>query len=148
MPRPGADPGDHWYSYVAGRVAAGAVLGLTGAEVRALAGDDADAAGSLLVVGHEDAASTIRVFLSSLPTGRATAGVLLVAPPSADGDWHAAGCLRVLLSRDETERAWAEAPRRRGGGPARGARRFYGAHEVSVLINLAALALEVAEANG
>ena len=70
-----------------------------------------------------------------------------MAPPSPDGNWRAAGCLRVLLSRDETERAWAE---RHGAEVAvrPGGKRFYGAHEVSVLINLAALALEVAEANG
>ena len=66
-----------------------------------------------------------------------------MAPPTAEGDWHAAGRLRVLLSDDpgheEAERAWAE---RHGAEVAvrpRG-KRFYGAHEVAVLINLAALA--------
>ena len=144
MPRPGAGPGDHWYAFIAERVEAGAVPALTGAEVRAPLVEDGGAAGSLVLVGHEDSAAAIQDFLSSLTAGHTAAGTLLVAPPSPEGDWHGAGSLRILLSSDETEREWAaqhgaEEAIRLGG------KSFYGGHEISVLINLAALALEVAE---
>jgi predicted alpha/beta hydrolase family esterase len=148
VPRPGAESGEHWYSYVAERVGRGAVPGLTAAEVRAPAAADSDAAGSLILIGHEQGVAQVADFLSSLPKGRTAAGTLLVAPPTSEGDWRAAGPLRVLLSDDpgyeELERVWAEhhgaevALRPRG-------RSFHGAHEVSVLINLAALAMEIAE---
>lgn len=150
VPRSGAEPDDHWYPFVAERVEVGAVPGLTGAEVRAPQAGDADAAGSLILIGHEQSATAIGGFLSSLPRGKAAAGTLLVAPPAPGGDWHVAGRLRILLSDDpgheEAERAWVE---RHGAEVAirPGGKRFYGNHEVAVLINLAALAIEVAEAD-
>ena len=98
MPRPGAEPEDHWYPFLVERVEAGAVPGLTGAEVRSLGQSDQEAIGSLVLVGHEESARDISDFLFSLPPGRAAAGALLVAPPPPDGDWHAAGHLRVLDS--------------------------------------------------
>jgi predicted alpha/beta hydrolase family esterase len=144
-PRPGAEPGEHWYSFVAERTEAGTVPGLTGAEVRAPQEGDKDQAGCLVLVGHEQSTATIAEFLSSLPSGRAAAGTLLVAPPTSEADWRAAGHLRVLVSDDEAERGWAE---RHGAEVAirPGGQSFYGEHEVAVLINLAALATEVAEA--
>ena len=149
VPRPGAEPGEHWYPFVVERIEAGAVPGVTAAEVRAPGAEDAEAAGSLVLVGHEEGIEGIARFLSSLPAGRAAAGVLLVAPATEEPDWHAAGRLRVLLSDDpgyeEAEHSWTE---RHGAEVAvrPGGKRFYGAHEVAVLINLAALAMEVAEA--
>ena len=142
MPRPGAEPGDHWYSFVAERVQAGAVPGLAGAEVRVPAEQDADAAGSLVLVGHEGSVSIVANFLSSLPKGKAAAGTLLVAPPTPGGDWHAAGHLRVLLSSDEAALPW----QRYGAdlGVREGGKRFYGDHEIAVLVNLAALAFKIA----
>jgi hypothetical protein len=148
IPRPGAEAGDHWYSYVAERVEEGVVPGLVGAEVRAPRPQDADAAGSLILIGHERGADLLADFLSSLPPGHTAAGTLLVAPRTDAEDWHAAGRLRVLLSDDpgyaEAEREWAE--RRRAEVALRpGGRSFCGGHEISVLINLAALSMEVAE---
>jgi predicted alpha/beta hydrolase family esterase len=142
VPRLGAEPGDHWYPFVAERVEAGSVPGLTGAAVRAPTEKDADAAGSLVLVGHEDSAGTISDFLSSLPAGRHAAGTLLVAPPAPEGDWHAAGHLRVLQSDAEAALPWE----RHGAdlGLREGGKRFYGDHEIAVLVNLAAVAFKVA----
>ena len=144
VPRQGAEPGDHWYGFVAERVAAGTVPGLSAADVRAPTPDDVQAIGSLVLLGHDEGTAVVQDFIASLPAGHAAAGTLLVAPPSAEGDWHAAGYLRVLLSDDSTERDWAKA---HGAEVAIrvGGKRFYGDHEIAVLINLAALALEVAE---
>jgi len=142
VPRPGAEPGDHWYAFVAERVDAGAVPGLTGAEVRELGREDEEAVGSLVLVGHEDSVPALAAFLSSLPPGRNAAGTLLVAPPTSEGDWHAAGHLRVLQSDREAALAWE----RHGAdlGLREGGKRFYGDHEIAVLVNLAALAFKVA----
>ena len=147
VPQQGAEPDDHWYAFVAERVEAGALPGLVAAEVRAPQEDDTGAAGSLILIGHEGAAKTIGGFLSSLPPGREVAGVLLVAP-TTEIDLHGARRRRVLLSDDrgyeEAEHWWAE---RQGAEVAvrPGGKRFYGAHEIAVLVNLAALAMEVAE---
>ena len=147
VPRAGAESGDHWYAFVAERAAAGAVAGLTAAEVRAPQAGDRDAAGSLVLVGHEDGAAAIADFLTSLPPGREAAGTLLVAP-TTEVELHGARRRRVLLSDDpgyeEAEHWWAE---RQGAEVAvrPHGKRFYGAHEVSVLVNLAALAMEIAE---
>jgi predicted alpha/beta hydrolase family esterase len=148
VPRAGATPEDHWYQYVCRRVAAGVVPGLVDAEVRTPGAADAELAPELVLVGHEEAAEAIASFLSTLPAGRAVAGTLLVAPPDPDGDWGGAGVMRALMSddpgHDECEQLWE----RQGAEVAirpRG-KRFHGAHEVSVLINLAALAMEIAEA--
>lgn len=146
VPRPEAEPGDHWYSFVAGRVEAGAVPGLTGAEVRSLQDGDEEAVGSLVLIGHEGSAQAIADFLSSLPAGKAAAGTLLVAPPPPEGDWHAAGHLRVLESSDEAALAWEPFGADLGVRP-RG-KRFYGDHEIAVLVNLAALAFKVAVSPG
>jgi hypothetical protein len=148
VPRPEAEPGDHWYAYVADRIETGAVPGLTGAEVRKPRAEDASSAGSLVLVGHEASAEAIATFLSSLQPGHRAAGTLLVAPQTSGQDWHGAGSLRVLLSDDpgheDAENTWA----RRGAEVAirPGGKRFYGDHEVAVLINLSALAMEIAEA--
>ena len=142
VPRLGAEPGDHWYPFVAERVEGGAVPGLTAAEVRAFQSGDEEAVGSLVLVGHEDSARTIASFLSSLPSGRRAAGTLLVAPPAPEGDWHAAGHLRVLQSDAEAALPWE----RHGAdlGLREGGKRFYGDHEIAVLVNLAAVAFKVA----
>jgi hypothetical protein len=142
VPRPGAEPGDHWYSYLAARAEAGALPGLTGAEVRGLEAGDTDAVGSLILVGHEASTESVAGFLRSLPPGRRAAGTLLVAPPAPEGDWHAAGHLRVLESSDEAAIAWEPFGADLGVRP--GGKRFYGDHEVAVLVNLAALAFKVA----
>ena len=148
LPRGGAEAGDHWYRFLAKRIDAGAVAGLTGAEIRSPGEEDADAAGSLLLIAHADAASEAQSFVSGLPGGRGVAGVLLVAPPPAEADWRGAGRLRVLLSDapgyEQAEHSWAERHGAEVSLRPRG-RSFYGAHEISVLINLAALAMEVAE---
>ena len=141
MPRSGAGPEDHWYGFVAERVDAGVVPGLSAAEVREPRFDERGAAGGMVVLAHEDALRRLDA------VGPLAAGVLLVAPPDALGEWDAEGKLRVLLSDDpgheESERLWEE----RGAEVAirPGGRRFRGAHEISVLINLAALAMEIAE---
>jgi hypothetical protein len=141
VPRSGAAPGDHWYAFVSERVEAGVVPGLSGAQVREPRPDERGAARGLVLVAHEDALWRLA------DVGPMAAGVLLVAPPDAQGEWDAEGRLRVLLSDDpgheESERLWEE----RGAEVAirPGGRRFHGAHEISVLINLAALAMEIAE---
>ena len=147
VPRQGVEPGEHWYAFVADRVRSGAVAGLTAAEVRAARPEDGEAAGSLVLVAHEDAVAPIADFLSSLTPGREAAGALLVAP-TAEVDLQGVRRRRVLLSDDpgyeEAEHWWAE---RQGAEVAvrPGGKRFHGAHEVSVLVNLAALAMEIAE---
>jgi hypothetical protein len=146
IPRPGAEPGDHWYRFVAERVEAGAVPGLTGAEVRDLQPGDDEAVGSLVFVGHEGSVPAIAEFLSSLPRGHRAAGTLLVAPPPPEGDWHAAGHLRVLESTDAAALAWEPVGADLGVRP--GGKRFYGDHEIAVLVNLAALAFKVAVSPG
>jgi hypothetical protein len=144
VPRSGAGPGEHWYPYLIDRVEARVVLGLVGAEVRAPRDDDAAAAGDLILVGHEDGAAKIRRLLADCDA----AGVLLVAPPTEEGDWSGARRLRVLLSahpgHEQAERLWTEQMGAEVAVRPRG-KRFYGVHEVAVLINLAALAMEVAE---
>jgi hypothetical protein len=142
VPRPAAETGDHWYSFLAERVEAGALPGLTGAEVRAPEDQDSEAIGSLILVGHEGSAQGVADFLRSLPRGRRAAGTLLVAPPPPEGDWHAAGHLRVLESSDKAALAWERFGADLGVRP--GGKRFYGDHEVAVLVNLAALAFKVA----
>jgi hypothetical protein len=142
VPRPGAEPGDHWYPFVAERSGAGVIPGLTGAEVRAPQRADGDQLGSLVLVGHEDGSARVQGFLSSLP-GREAPGALLVVPGPPESSWSSVGCLRVLLSDDEHEPAWAELGAEVAIRP--GGKGFYGAHEIAVLINLAALAMEVSE---
>ena len=146
VPRSGAEPGDHWYPFVAERVEAGAVPGLTGAEVRTPTQQDTEAAGSLVLVGHEDSSETIDGFLSSLPAGRRAAGTLLVAPPPPEGDWHAVGHLRVLESDEAAALLWE--PFGADLGLREGGERFYGDHEIAVLVNLAAVAFKVAVSPG
>jgi hypothetical protein len=142
VPRPGAEPGDHWYSFLAERVESGAVPGLTGAQVRGLEQEDAEAIGSLILVGHEESTEDVAGFLRSLPPGRRAAGTLLVAPAEPEGDWHSAGHLRILESSDEAALAWEPFGADLGVRP--GGKRFYGDHEIAVLVNLAALAFKVA----
>ena len=140
-PRPGAEPDDHWYRFIARRVESGAVPGLVSAEIRVPRPDDSDAAGSLVVVAHEGSSGCLDVL------GRPAAGALLVAPPAPDSVEHLASMLRVLLSDDpghyEAEAYWEERGAEVATRP--GGKRFYGAHEIAVLINLAALSMEIAE---
>ena len=99
-----------------------------------------------MLVGHEQSAQAIQDFLSSLTRGHSAAGTLLVAPPPPTGDWHAAGHLRVLESDREAALAWE--PHGADLGLREGGKRFYGDHEIAVLVNLAALAFKVAVGPG
>lgn len=129
-----------------------------------------NAPGSALLVGHSVGARAVLHYLAQLPPGRDAAGFLAVAgwweidepwpelmpwieePVDAHRARNAARHTRVLLSDNDpftrdcyrTEREWIE---RMGAEVAirPEGRHFNGAHEQSVLINLAALAMDIAE---
>jgi serine hydrolase len=129
-----------------------------------------DAPGSAVLVGHSLGARAVLHYLAGLPPGRDASGFLAVAgwwehddtapelvpwieqPVDLHRARAAVRHTRVLISDDDpftpdwerNERLWIE---RMGAEVAvrPGGKHFNGAHEAAVLINLAALAMDVAE---